>query len=281
VDHFCGEAGMSSTKRGEIRAGVGGWTYEPWRGLFFPADLPKRAELEYASRVFSSIEVNGTFYRTQTPATYRRWHAETPDDFVFSLKAPRYATHRRVLAEAGPSVKRFLESGLLELKNKLGPINWQFAPTLHYDTNDFEAFLDLLPSEFNGHPLRHAVEVRHETFGCAQFIEQLRRHDVAAVFTDKEGVPNLRDVTAHFVYVRLHRSAQKHPTGYPIAELDAWVERALRWAQGAEPDDITKVLARKPPRASSRDVFCYAIDGYKPHAPAAARTFLERVQGSM
>jgi len=272
---------MGAQKGGEIRVGIGGWTYAPWRGLFFPADLPKRAELEYASRTVTSIEVNGTFYRTQTPATYRRWHDETPDDFLFSLKAPRYATHRRVLAEAGPSVKRFLESGLLELKKKLGPINWQFPPSLRYDAEDFGAFLELLPPEFNGHPLRHAVEVRHDTFNSAEFIGQLRHYGIAAVFTDKEAVPNLRDLTARFVYLRLHRSAAEHPTGYPAADLDAWVARALRWSRGDEPDDMTTVAARKPPRASARDVYIYAINGFKPHAPAAARAMLDRLQASM
>jgi uncharacterized protein YecE (DUF72 family) len=271
---------MGAKQRGTIRAGIGGWTYEPWRGLFFPADLPKKAELEYASRQFTSIEVNGTFYRTQTPATYRRWHEETPDDFIFSLKAPRYATHRRALAEAGPSVKRFLESGLLELKDKLGPINWQFAPSLRYKRDDFEAFLALLPPQFNGRPLRHAVEVRHDSFNTEEFIEQLRRHDVAAVFTDKEAVPNLRDVTAPFVYLRLHRSAPEYPAGYPAADLDAWVARAAQWACGSEPDDVTRSAAGKPPRASSRDVYIYAIDGFKPHAPAAARAILDRIQAS-
>jgi uncharacterized protein YecE (DUF72 family) len=271
---------MGAKKRGEIRVGIGGWTYAPWRGLFFPEGLAKRAELEYASRVFTSIEVNGTFYRTQTPATYRRWHDETPDDFLFSLKAPRYATHRKVLAEAGPSVKRFLDSGLLELRNKLGPINWQFPPLLRYDPGDFGAFLELLPPEFNGHPLRHAVEVRHESFACAAFIEQLGRYRIAAVFTDKEDVPNLRDVTAHFVYLRLHRSAAEHPAGYPAEELDAWVERALCWSRGAEPDGVTRLSDRKSSRASC-DVFIYAIDGFKPRAPAAAQALRDRVQASM
>lgn len=271
---------MGAKKLGAIRAGIGGWTYAPWRGLFFPADLPKKAELAYASRQLTSIEVNGTFYRTQTPATYRRWHDETPEDFVFSLKAPRYVTHRRVLAEAGPSVKRFLESGLLELKAKLGPINWQFAPSTRYDRDDVEAFLDLLPPEFNGSPLRHAMEVRHDSFNTEAFIEQLRHHGVAAVFTDKDAVPNLRDVTAKFVYLRLHRSAPEHPAGYPAVDLDAWVARAAQWAQGSEPDDVLRIASSKPPRASTRDVFIYAIDGYKPHAPAAARAILDRVQAS-
>ncbi len=147
-----------------IRVGIGGWTFEPWRGTFYPPDLTQKRELEFASRHVTAIEINGTFYGTQKPESFARWHAETPDDFVFALKGPRYTTNRRVLAEAGPSVERFLGSGLLELKHKLGPINWQFPPTKQFDPVDFEAFLTLLPAERDGHALRHVVEVRHASF---------------------------------------------------------------------------------------------------------------------
>lgn len=241
-----------------IRVGIGGWTYEPWRGTFFPADLPHKQELEYASRQFPSIEVNGTYYGLQKPDSFARWHAETPDDFVFALKAPRFVTSRKVLAEAGPSIEKFIASGLAELKQKLGPINWQFPPFKSFKPDDFEAFLQLLPQTVDGLPLRHAVEVRHASFAVPEFIELARAYRVAVVMADKDDVPHFEEVTAPFVYARLQRCSEQIASGYAEDELDAWAERARTWAKDGE-------------------VFLYLIDGFKLHAPVAARALLSRL----
>jgi len=259
-----------------VRVGIGGWVFEPWRGSFYPDKLVQSRELEYASRHVTSIEVNGTFYGTQKPASFARWHDETPEDFVFSLKGPRFATNRRVLAEAGPSIDKFLASGIAELKNKLGPINWQFPPTKKFDSDDFAAFLALLPAEYAGRPLRHAVEVRHESFAVPGFIDLLRRHGVAAVVADKDGVPHLHDVTAPFVYVRLQAAREDRKLGYAPADLDAWAERARAWAGGQAPADLP-CLAPPANTSLGREVFVYLINGFKPKAPAAAMALIERL----
>lgn len=242
-----------------IRIGVGGWTYEPWRGAFFPAGLPHKRELEYASRQLTSIEVNGTFYRTQTRETFARWRDETPDDFVFAIKGPRYATNRRVLAEAGPSIERFVSSGLGALGPKLGPINWQFAPTKRFDPGDFEAFLKLLPASVEGLALRHAVEVRHDSFSTADFVALARAHQVAIVLAGDSKFPLIADATAPFVYARIMGTSEAEPLGYAPAALDAWTQRARAWADG------------------SRDVFLYVISGAKLRNPAAAMALIERL----
>src|SRR5689334_7850073 len=186
-----------------IRVGIGGWTFEPWRGVFYPEGLAQKRELEYASRQLTAIEINGTFYGSQKPATFAKWHDETPDDFVFGLKAPRFATHRRVLAEARDSIDRFVASGVLELKNKLGPINWQFPPTKQFDADDFGRFLELLPGEVDGQTLRHAVEVRHESFCDEAFVALARKHGVAIVVAGDSKYPQIADPTASFVYARI------------------------------------------------------------------------------
>src|SRR5687767_10932989 len=205
-----------------IRVGIGGWTYEPWRGAFYPAGLPHARELEYASRQVTSIEINGTFYGTQKPESFRRWAAETPDDFVFSLKGPRYAVNRRKLAEAGESIERFVTSGIAELGSKLGPLLWQFAATKKFDEDDFAAFLALLPKQLDGRALRHVVEVRHESFQTPEFVALLRRFAIPVVLADSDDYPAIADVAGDFVYARLQRSRANEPTGYPAAELDRW-----------------------------------------------------------
>ncbi|VCU70449.1 hypothetical protein PIGHUM_02521 [Pigmentiphaga humi] len=267
---------MSGKVTASIRVGIGGWVYAPWRGNFYPKGLVQARELEYASRHVTSIEINGTFYGTQKPSSFARWRDETPDDFVFALKGPRYATHRRVLAEAGPSIEKFLESGLVELKHKLGPINWQFAPTKTYEEEDFAAFLALLPQRLGGLPLRHAVEVRHDSFATAGFVELLRRHGVAAVVADKPGVPHIHDATAPFVYARLQSAGEDHREGYAPADLDRWTARARSWARGHSPADLP-LLARSHPEQDGRPVFLYMINGFKPKAPAAAMALLRRL----
>ncbi len=203
------------SRAGRVRAGIGGWTYAPWRDNFYPARLVQRRELEYASRALTAIEVNGTYYGAQKPATYAKWRAETPDGFVFSLKAPRYATDRRVLAEAGRTIADFVDGGLAELGDRLGPINWQFQPGKTFDAADFGAFLELLPRTLDGRALRHVVEVRHASFLCAQYVELARRHHVATVFTDSPKYPSFADLTGDFVYVRLMRSEAAQASGYP------------------------------------------------------------------
>jgi len=257
-----------------IRVGIGGWTFEPWRGSFFPAGLAKTRELEYASRKLTSIEINGTYYSTQKPDTFRRWAEETPDDFVFSLKAIRFATNRRVLAEAGSSVEKFLSSGLTELKQKLGPILWQFAPTKKFDAEDFGAFLALLPKEQDSVRLRHVVEVRHESFLVPAFITLARQHNVAIVFADSDKYPGIADVTADFVYARLQRTREEIETGYAPDEIKSWHACARDWEKGEAPKTLPRIDPASPSKGK-RDVFIYMISGAKVRAPAAAMALIE------
>jgi uncharacterized protein YecE (DUF72 family) len=259
-----------------IRAGVGGWTFEPWRGNFFPPGLPHSRELEYASRQLSAIEVNGTYYGTLKPASFKKWHDETPDDFVFSLKASRYATNRRVLAEAGESIQRFIESGISELGDKLGPIVWQFMPGKVFEAQDFEAFLALLPKQVDGRTLRHVVDVRHESFMSPDYLALARRYKVATVFTDADKFPSFADLTGDFAYARLMMSQADLETGYEDSALDAWAERARQWAAGDAPADLP-ALEDTPAQGKPRDVFVYFINGAKERAPAAAMAFLSRL----
>ena len=255
---------------------MGGWTYEPWRETFYPEDVPQARELEYASRQVTAIEVNGTFYRTQTPAVFAKWRDSTPDDFVFSLKAPRYTTQRKVLREAGAGIERFIESGLAELGEKLGPILWSFAPTKRYEPEDFEAFLKLLPGEIRGRRLRHALDVRHESFANRDFIALARRYRAATVFSDTDDYPSFADVTADFVYARLKRTVASVKTGYRKQALDEWARRARTWAQGFDPADLPRIDKMRG-TSRPRDVFVFFIAGAKERAPAAARELLARL----
>jgi uncharacterized protein YecE (DUF72 family) len=256
---------------------VGGWTYEPWRGLFFPEKLPKTRELEYAAQRLTTIEINGTYYRTQTPAVFAKWRDETPDNFVFSVKALRFCTNRRVLAEAGDSVGKFLSSGLTELGLKLGPILWQFAPTKRFEPDDFGAFLAALPREQDGVPLRHAIEVRHHSFATPEFVELSRKHGVGAVFAESEQFPAIADPTADFVYARLQGSRAEIETGYPSDELDRWVGIARTWAEGGEPGELPHLSPQTAPK-QPRDVFLFFISGAKERNPAAAVGLIERLK---
>lgn len=256
-----------------IRVGVGGWTYEPWRKSFYPEGLAHKRELEYASRKLTSIEINGTFYRTQTPASFAKWRDETPDDFVFSVKAPRYATNRPVLAEAGDAIARFFASGLAELGPKLGPILWQFSPYKRFEPEDFARFLALLPARLGERRLRHALDVRHKSFLTPAFVRLAREHGVAIVFSDTDEFPALADVTADFVYGRLMRCVESEPSCYSQPALAAWAARVRTWAQGAEPADLPRVGEPDAP-SQPRDVFVYFIGGAKERAPAAACALL-------
>ena len=260
-----------------IRVGIGGWVYEPWRGVFYPKGLAQARELAYASSHVTSIEINGTFYGTQKPESFRRWAEETPDDFVFSLKGPRYATHRRVLAEAGSSIERFFGSGVLELKSKLGPVLWQMPPTKAFDEADFATFLALLPSRLEGRAIRHAVEVRHQSFVSPAFVALLRKHSVAVALIDSDKHPLFADVTGDFLYARLQRTSEKVTTGYAPKALDTWAARARAWADGRAPDDLPTIAPSERAKGK-RDVFIYMISGAKARAPAAAMALLERLK---
>ncbi len=268
---------MPASGSARIRIGVGGWNYEPWRGAFYPKGLPHSRELEYASRKLTSIEIDSTYYGSKTPETFARWRDETPDDFVFAVKGPRFATNRRVLGEAGPSVERFFKTGVTELKDKLGPVNWQFAKTKQFDPDDFGAFLKLLPSSVDGLAIRHAVEVRNESFGSAEFVELARAHGVAVVVAGDSAFPLIADSTAPFVYARIMGTTDSEKLGYSGEALDLWAERALAWAQGDTPSDLATVAASAA-AAPGRDVFLYVISGFKALNPAAAMGLIERLR---
>lgn len=263
-------------KQGVIRIGIGGWTFAPWRGVFYPEKLTQAKELSYAAGKVTSIEINGTYYGSQKPESFRKWASEVPDGFVFSVKGPRFATNRRVLAEAGESIQRFYDSGVLELGDHLGPVLWQFAPTKKFDAVDFGAFLDLLPRKIDGRALRHVVEVRHDSFCVPEFVALLRQHDIAVVYADHATYPAIADVTADFVYARLQTGSDDVKTCYPPKVLEAWAGRLTQWAKGSAPDDLPCVAA-KPAKKQPRDVFAYVIHEGKVRAPAGAMALIERL----
>ena len=243
--------------KARIRVGIGGWTFEPWRGVFYPKGLVQRRELEFASHQLTSIEINGTYYSSFKPADWIKWREETPGGFVFSVKASRFCTNRKQLASAGESIARFAEQGIGELGDKLGPINWQFMATKKFDATDMQAFLKLLPREAGGVKLRHALEVRNESFKCEEFTDMARRHNAAIVFVDSDEYPAIDEATADFAYARLMRTKEDIETGYAAADLDLWAKRARAWAKRGE-------------------TFVYFISGAKIRAPAAARALMER-----
>lgn len=259
-----------------IRVGIGGWNYEPWRDNFYPPGWPHEHELGYASSALGAIEINSTYHGTQKPASFAKWRDQAPDDFVFSVKASRFATNRRVLAEAGESIGRFVGSGIAELGPKLGPIVWQFATTKRFEPDDFAAFLALLPASVQGLPLRHVLDVRHASFVCAEYLALARRHRAATVFTDSDEYPSFADLTGDFVYARLMRTVPEEPTGYATPALAGWAERARTWASGGEPADLPRVEAPGT-KAGAREVYAFFISGAKERAPAAALALIERL----
>ena len=267
---------VNTNSTARIRVGIGGWTFEPWRGNFYPEGLPHDRELAYASGKLSAIEINGTYYSSQKPATFAKWRDQTPEGFVFSLKASRFATNRRVLAEAGESVQRFVDSGIAELGPKLGPIVWQFATSKRFDAADFTAFLELLPTAVQGLPLRHVVDVRHDSFRCAEYLALARRHGVATVFTESDEYPAIADITGDFVYARVMRTSPQEPEGCAPPVLDALAACAEFWRQGGEPTNLPRVEAA-PAAAAPRDVFMFFISGAKEKAPAAAMALRRRL----
>ncbi len=263
---------------GRIRVGIGGWTYEPWRGgVFFPDDLAQSKELHYASRKMTAIEVNGTYYSGFKPPTFKKWHDETPDDFVFTLKASRFCTNRKVLADAGESVGKFCNQGISELGPKLGAILWQFMATKKFEPLDFAAFLKLLPAEVDGVKLRHAIEVRHASFAHPDFVKMCRDAGAAIVFADSGKYPALADVTADFMYARLEDAKAEVETGYTAAELDQWAKVAKSWAAGHQPDGLPYADRASHTPGTPGDVFVFMINGAKERAPRAAMELIERV----
>lgn len=242
-----------------VRVGVGGWTFEPWRDNFYPPGLAHSRELQYASRQLTAIEVNGTFYSTFKPATFAKWREETPENFVFSLKAHRFTTHRRELGTAGEGIARFTGSGIAELGPKLGPLLWQFMPTKAFVAADVEAFLRLLPREVGGLPLRHVLDVRHDSFACEEYLDLLRKHDCTTVYTDSPKFPSIPHAHSELAYLRLMRSEADCATGYPEAALQPWADAAREWLAMGE----------------RNEVFMFFINGAKERAPAAATKMLE------
>ncbi|MEI2384816.1 DUF72 domain-containing protein [Breoghania sp. JC706] len=266
---------MTNGNEGDIRIGIGGWTYEPWRGVFYPEKLAQKRELEYAAQHLTSIEINGTYYGSQKPASFIKWREETPENFVFSAKAPRFATNRRVLAEAAPSIEKFFSSGIMELGDKLGPINWQFMKTKKFDADDFEAFLKLLPKTVEGREIRHVVEVRHDSFCAPDFVALVRDYGVGVVVAADSEFPQIADITAPFVYARLMGTREEHEAGYAPSDLDAWAKRAGTWARGEVPEGLATFA--EPVPSAPRDVYLYVISGHKVANPAAAMELIRRM----
>jgi uncharacterized protein YecE (DUF72 family) len=284
----------------EVRVGISGWTFPPWRGLFYPEGLPQKLELHYASRALRTIEINGTFYSLQKPESFAKWADDTPADFVFTVKAPRFITHIRRLKDVAVPVANFMASGVLRLGGKLGPFLWQLPPNLPFDPGRMEEFLSLLPHDtaagaalarrhddhLKDHawteidasrPLRHAIEVRHESFRNAQFVDLLRAHDVALVCVDTDEWPSVMDLTSDFVYCRLRNPSEAEPPGYTEAQIDRWADRALAWAAGRPMNDGTFAAPGVDAGGRERDVFAYFEHVMKEQAPRNAQRLMRRV----
>jgi uncharacterized protein YecE (DUF72 family) len=262
----------------KIYIGIGGWSFDPWRETFYPPEVSKKRELEYASRQLTSIEINSTYYGSQKPETYAKWRDDTPEGFVFAVKASRFATNRKILSEAAESVEKFLTHGIVGMEDRLGPINWQFMATKKFDPADFEGFLKLLPKSVDGHKLRHALEVRSETFCTPDFIAMARAYDVAIVTVDAE-FPQIADITSDFAYLRLMGTREDTPLGYTDAELEAWAERIIKLHRGEMPNDLKTY---GPQTASGlRDVFAYVISGHKDVNPLTAMALIEKINKRM
>ena len=296
---------MASSKRArhDVRVGISGWRYAGWRGKFYPPGLAQARELAYAAARFDSIELNGSFYSLQRPESYRRWYDATPDGFVFAVKGGRFITHMKRLKAIEVPLANFFASGVLALADKLGPVLWQFPPQLRFDADRFDAFFDLLPRDTEAavrlarrsdqrvrgrawlttdrrRPIRHAVEVRHPSFLDPRFVALLRRHGIALVFADSVAWPYAEDVTADFVYLRLHGSKELYASGYGPRALDRWAARIAAWANGREPDDARRIVARPAPRRARRAVYVYFDNDAKVRAPGDALALAKRLEKS-
>lgn len=285
----------------DIRIGISGWRYEPWRGVFYPEKLAQRRELEYASRMLPTIEINGSFYSLQRPEFYAQWAADTPEDFVFAVKGPKYITHMRRLKEVETPLANFFANGLFELGPKLGPILWQFPPMLPFMAERFEAFFAQLPRDTEAaaeiaakhdkrvegrtslqpdakRPMRHAVEIRHESFADPAFIALLRKYRIALVVADTAGKwPLLEDLTADFVYLRLHGDKELYASGYSDAALERWADRIRTWSKGGQVDDARLASPKPAPRRAKRDIYAYFDNDVKVHAPYDAATLMRKL----
>jgi uncharacterized protein YecE (DUF72 family) len=260
-----------------IRVGVGGWTFAPWRNSFYPKGLKHAGELRYAATKLTAIEINGTFYSAQSPASFARWRDETPEGFVFTVKGHRAVVSPRDLAGARGAIGWFLDTGVTELREKLGPLLWQFAPTRKFDAGNIGAFLSLLPREKNGLRLRHALEVRSKTFLVPEFVDLARRHEVAIVLAHSDKYPMIADVTADFVYARLLKSREHFRAGYRPMDLDRWAWTMRTWEAGGQPGDLPRYGRMAAPE-QRRDVFAFVISGAKVRAPHAATALIQRLQ---
>ena len=265
---------------GTIRVGIGGWIFPPWRGTFYPKGLKQADELAYAAAHLTTIEINATFYRLQKPSSFRKWADAAPDNFKFALKAPRLLTYRTMLAEGGDFMQRFVESGIAELGDKLGPILWQLPPTKSFDGADIGKFLELLPRSLGERPLHHVMEVRHDSFRDPAFIELLRDANVSLVYSDSAEYPAMADLTGPVVYARLQKGSDTIATCYSASDLDAWADRARTFAAGAIPADLPLADAMTEPARTPRDVYLYFIHEGKTRAPAGARALIERLRQS-
>lgn len=285
----------------QIRIGISGWRYAPWRNVFYPEDLTQKRELEFASRALPTIELNGSFYALQRPSSYQQWYAQTPADFVFSVKATRYITHILRLQNIEKPMANFFASGLLALKEKLGPILWQFPPSFRFDAVLFEDFLKLLPQKSEAaaklaqnrdammdgrdyfdvdqnRPVRHAVEIRNKSFENPDFVALLRKYNVALVIADSAGKwPYKEDITADFTYLRLHGAEKLYASGYTDVALDNWAARIAAWSKGEQPKDAHLISDDAPKPRKSRDVYCYFDNDIKVKAPFDARKLLRRL----
>jgi len=286
-----------------IRIGISGWRYSPWRGVFYPKDLPQRLELHYASRVLPTIEINGSFYSLQYPSSYQSWHDETPDDFVFAVKGPRFITHMKKLRDVETPLANFFASGVFNLRRKLGPILWQFPPNFRYDREKLTKFCELLPQDTRAalklarrrdsrmtgraklaidapRPLRHAMEIRHESFCDTSFVDLLRAYNIGLVIAETaKRFPMMHDITADFVYMRLHGDKTLYQSGYSNRALDKWAKRIEAWHRGAELPSTQKVSKRKPPASKPRDVYCYFDNtDVKLRAPVDAQTLIRKLR---
>ena len=285
----------------QIRIGISGWNYAPWRGVFYPKDLPQRRELEFASRQFNSIEINGSFYSLQRPSSYQRWYKETPAGFVFSVKGGRFITHMKRLRDIGVPLANFFASGVLALREKLGPILWQFPPMFHWNKEKFESFFDLLPRDSSAaarlakkhndklkyrawtrtdrsRPIRYAIEIRHHSFMIPEFFSLLRKHGMAFVFSDAAAKwPYAEDLTADFVYCRLHGSEKLYTSGYDDRAIKKWADRIRKWRAGKQPCDAILVTPRKLTKPGARDIYLYFDNDAKVHAPFDARRLAKKL----
>ena len=286
-------------RAGRVRIGISGWRYAGWRGVFYPKGLAQRRELEFASRMFDTVEINGTFYSLQKPKSFAMWERETPDDFVFSLKGSRYITHMLKLREVKVPLANYFASGMLGLGEKLGPVLWQFPPQMRFDRERFEAFFRLLPRSTKAAaslarryasrlddedgvnvkldaPLRHCVEIRNESFVVPEFVSLLREHDIGLVVADTVEWPLLMDATSDFVYCRLHGSEQLYASGYGDDALDVWAGRVVKWAQGEQADG--RRASEEMADVRARDVYVYFDNDAKVRAPFDAQGLRARVE---